>query len=301
MPDETDTKNNETVKDDPFDFHPDEEATPAATGRDSNPQASTANDAATDSEHGSKDHDEPKFDASLLERAKEAGFDEDDFSIFPDEATLKHALEVVERRAADRSTANVPEGKTSQQAPTAKSKPAKFDLRLNEALLDKEVIEQLSAMNEHYSGIMEQIASNHDKFMDEQRKEFRNQRIEALLANAPDDLQAQLKKPRKRQQVVDQVDILEEGYKAKGRKVPMLQDLVDSALRSVFADQQASIARRNVERQIRNRQGQFTNRPTRRETDFDSRQAAIRDVQAILDAQNSGRELVSDAHNGALG
>jgi hypothetical protein len=216
--------------------------------------------------------DAPELDDELLARAEEFGISRDDARRLGTADSISRVIDAIERRSAKSAKAETPAS-------------SKFNLKIDPDLYDPEFVKALNEMNEHYHAQVEAARS-------EMRDYLNQQRVEQHFGKLGDEWSELFSGPkgdRNKDKVKVEMQALEAGYKATGRKVPAESELFNRALRGVFGDHTQSLARKQVDNQIRNRQGQFVSRPSQRNGNgIPSRAESVARIAAFMQERGIG-------------
>lgn len=267
----------------------DDQETPSGQQEEKETEKASAEDgdARTDKEEATT---VDEFDPAVLGIAAELGIPESAARGFGSkEALQNHLMKTVNAR-------NVAFQQQEQQRQVAARQPAPepfvptpFKLDMPKDIFDKELIAQVSAMNDHYAQQIEQLHKSMapvgqlqadfaqvQQVLQAQATAAAEQQFDGVVNALGDKYEPLFGKgtasalPRggpqhgNRSRLWQAADRIARGYASSGQQMPALNVLVDQALRVEFNDQQAELTRKQMEGQLRKRNGQFVARPSNR-------------------------------------
>jgi len=134
--------------------------------------------------------------------------------------------------------------------------------------LDPDVADVLKSIQSKHEAEVKELRAKLDEVSGVVREQFQvaaQQRFDGYIESMEKSHQKILESPKSRKQLRDEMDVLAEGYRSKGREVPVEKDLFDRAFNALFSDEVKKIDADRIKRQIKRRQSQFTAPPSARE------------------------------------
>jgi hypothetical protein len=242
---EPEVNDNSSVVDDT----PDELSQVEAEFGDKGKSAGTDQDASANPDVAKESKTE--ISAELLERAEQLGLDADDLKAIGDPKRAERIVEAFESRKAEATEAPAKKEFTVQRA----------NLKLDPDVFDKELSDAIGKLDEHYAGQLEGVLAKFNDFVGKQEDNVREARLDGFFKDIESQYKDVFGKPRNRQTVKTAMEVLEAGYKAKGRKVPSERELFDMAVNSSFAEHRDKAVRKDVSEQLRRKTSQHIARP----------------------------------------
>lgn len=260
-----------------------------------------------------EDSSEPEISKTLIDKAVELGFTEEEAKSFGDNGKLDNVIKVFNKREPK-------EVKEVKDDPPAIEK---FELDLSEEDYDEDFVKTINNMNEHYAQQLEKVTgqlSARDKLIEEivdgidarNESDF-SERFDSwvsnlggqyhdLLGKGPTaSLKASGSEAKNRDAIRDEMEVLAAGYDQVGRDIPQESELFRRALQSVFGE---TVSRKNLNGKIQKRRSQMTNRPTYRaghkrgEVPENPEQSAVEQVRAKLAGWGVSNEEDVDDYSG---
>lgn len=207
----------------------------------------------------------PAVNNLLTIRAIRAGFSDEEIASFKDPQALHTALRRIE--------ALQEKAKPAEQA--KKEEEPEFELKLSEDL-DPEFKKQLTGMHADYKkrvGGLQQKLDAALGYIDEQRQEVLQQKLDGLFDGAGDEYKGLIGKGgtrsldtkgsefQNRLKVVHEMHILETGYRHAGSQVPEMKELYAKAMRNVFGEQAKAAVKKELSAQLTKHSKQILTRP----------------------------------------
>lgn len=293
----------------------------------------------TDANSGGKDSDQkdsepeakaaPKFDESLLSRAKAYGYDDSDLEAMSDAVALEADMARLDRmmvrdlrskRDAQNGTGNgqpvqkqpeptapqsqpAPVQQPSQQAPQPQGDDFSFDPEWA-SQMDERTVGELRRMGSYY-GTRLKAYEQREKDLTTRFERELAQRDAAMSAmsnavakelarwhatNAGEEWKDVVSDPAKVDKAIEEAEVLAAAYQQRGIPSPGMRELVRRGLQSAFGKPIKQQAVQELRDQVRNEKGQFTARPTSREA---AKPPLGRDA-ALAFAEKASRKIFED-------
>lgn len=271
---------------------------------------SSARGGAPREEEGGADKDHapppPAFPQELLDRAGRSGMTEAEARAFGPER-LGQVLSLMDRQLARQSMTQ--QGQRPQQTPPQQQAPPQglpaYELKLNKDVYDPELVEAVEGLSKHYHGQVNALAAQVQQLLGHHQAaagqafaaqfdgwlgELGDGYHDALGKGALADVRGDPKAMAARQELLATMDALADAYARSGTQVAE-KDLFQRAVRALHGErevrQAADEGRRKVEEQLRNRRGQFTSRPTQRQ----SAPSQSREQQAVANLASRMKDM----------
>lgn len=258
--------------------------------------------------------DEDDFGSDLLQRASDAGFDEQSARALGTPDALISVLDTFDRQLAavgrTEDTAESDAADTSD-ATSNKGSGEQFRISLDSEVVEPVVQQAFDQVVERYESAISDLTEAVDMLLGHVESEGRSRESERfdgfvdslgkdyqdLFGNGPTDvLRDGSVQRRNRDSVLDEMRALREGYGKIGRKAPSEKELFQRALRGVFGDKISSMARREIAGKLDRRSKSHINRPTSRsDRDLTPRQRAIRSVGSKMAEKGMGDTDLEEA------
>lgn len=257
---------------------------------------------------------EPVFDEALMSYAERNGWTRDEVMAFGTQENFVKAIGMLGRKAPPTETP--PDAPPSTPSPAAQAgrktddQPAKqpateeLDPTIKfdpDGYIDEELAktfnQKLSEIHAHHqrkTAALEQSLNTAVAYIQQKQQEAELQWLEGKVQALPDELKSQMGRLAEAQpgtpehgrwrELYATLAGIVQGYQSiatqdSGVKPPSLDILFDRAVASVFSDQSKTIARRQVLNQARRGNGQFTHKPSGRQSvEMTARERAIRAV-----------------------
>lgn len=152
-----------------------------------------------------------------------------------------------------------------------------FRLEIDERLMDPMLVKNLRGMEQHFKtkvSSLEQQLSQAMGFVQQQQLQQQEQQLDQLFAST--QLEQVLGKGKSRElssvspelanrvRVIEQMNVIEAGYRAYGLEAPPIDYVFQQAVQSVFGNQIQNQTRAQIAQQAQRRQQQFSTPPTSR-------------------------------------
>ena len=182
-----------------------------------------------------------------------------------------------------------------------------FQIDLDEDLYEPEVIEAIKSLHEHHNKKHARLQSRIDERDQHQRQVEMNafamrfdEQVESLGSDYTElfgkgrgmEMKDSDSSYQNRMKLIEQMDVLAEGYVQTGKRVPGEAELFKEALGSVFQKETEKIKTKATRRKAGRRSGQIINRPTqRRGTGVDHPEDEAKDfISQFLSGKDLGDE-----------
>ena len=238
-----------------------------------------------------KEPEAPVYSSEILSEAKRYGFDP---KLFPNEEQLSLAIRAMDTQVLNWGKQAAGQNQPAQQTQPAQQPAAKapqapqpqpeptgeFEFKLPARdMMDPDLYDALDGMHKHYqrrdAEREQRIASLEDNYRQSQELataqmsdaffEGLGEEFASLFGQGPtSELSPDAPEFLNRDKVLEAADLLEAGYRSRGQRPPSDKVLLRKALDLTFSDQTKQIVRNEINGQLRNRRGQFTNKPTQR-------------------------------------
>ncbi len=199
------------------------------------------------------------FSPEILERAELLGVTEDQAREFPDEKSLMRTLNILDRQEREARAQIVTTNKTQSSA----AKTEKLSLKLGE-LMDEDTKTAFTQLQDIINQQREELAANRE-LVESASKSSRESNI-ALVLDSEKDYESVVGPghPRNRAKVLEYIDVLEAGYKARGKTPPSVPALVKQALSASFPNHQTKVTTTKAKAAVEKMNGQAISRPSQR-------------------------------------
>lgn len=250
------------------------------------------------------------FTDALLQRAYEAGIDAVEAKDYGTPKTLEKAIGHIERQAQNwaRQQQYVPPQQPYHPPQQPAQQPPELPA-LDASEFDERLVGAITARDKHYQA---QIAQQQQQlqqmhaFLQQQQAQVAEQQatqtrreIDSLFAGVGEEMkqvfgsggryQLSERSPEftARMAVLDEMDVMDAGYRATGRTPPPRDVLFERAVRTIHGDKVEETATRKVQEQLRNDSGQFMAPPTKR----NGRELPPGDEKALQTATRMMRQM----------
>ena len=209
-----------------------------------------------------------EFSLDLVEEAFSKGLTSKDLKELGSEENIIAVLEVLDRRNSAVGSSKQADDSDDDMFADLDDENSEVENPDLHAL--KKRIEQLE------TSLTEEKSAKASSTFDDLPEEYED------LFGTPDG-QSRLQKHNRRK-VVDEIDAIRAGYKAKSKSVPSTKRLVKRAIKSLFEDFDSKVERKKFSNSVKKRESQFLGRANARDTrsPMDGRQSAIANVKSYL-------------------
>lgn len=279
-----------------------------------------------DSEDPEENDNEEDFDDELIERAIDAGMNEDDILEFDSEKELKkyvRALEISNRKYQEKKGDDIPSSKKPDENKSGKIELEEFKLDLSKDVYEPKVVEALEGLNKHYHSKLIAMSKKTEeleaKLNEREQKEIQREMnenqikqvnqfdsvLKSLISDKDngefwkkefgegDALTIKKGTPQHKKRSAlysDFIDFLEIDIK-KGRN-SSIESIVKKALNSRYEGSSLKIAKTELSEKLKNRKKLFTERPNSKDpgnAGLTRKQIAIKNARAKIEAKRSER------------
>lgn len=191
-----------------------------------------------------------------MDAALDAGLTEDDIKGFDSPAALQHAATLLAKRTAK-----------SGDDPVSDDDSADDDAEIEWDYLDPDVKKALKVVQSSHAREVAELKRQLDELSvsaKEQSKAAADARFKTYVEGLDKPYQKLFDTTANRTKLRDEMDVLRDGYRSRGRAVPAEDELFSKALNSVFSDDLKKIDADRVKRQVKARQSQMTIPPSAR-------------------------------------
>ncbi len=218
-----------------------------------------------------------EFPPKLMARAKSLGLSIAEVKELGTPESVTNVLDELEARAE--ATNAEP---STRRTPETPAKPERRKLKVDPAVVGEETAALLNQLDQEHAAEIEALQkalADRDARIEAHFGAAKEQRIEAYF-DALQDFQDVVgpEHSRNRRKVIDAMDMLQDGYEAKGRKLPPESELFRKAFALEFGDRQAAVARKKIGEQLDKRKAQTIARPDQRTANMSPTQRAVATV-----------------------
>lgn len=214
----------------------------------------------------------------VFEEAKAAGIDDESLAEFQsDPESLKKALALLKKQGNSTQPAE-----ETQEIPVGDT----YKSTIDRDAYDPDIVAQFEALEKVSKGLyskIEQLEAHIQKTSQDDLFTMVDDQYSDLVGEGPTSLLGDKTQLSNRNKVIEQIEVLQAGYKKLGKDVPSPAKLVKLAVETSFSDQLEERVEKKINSKMAKRQNQKTARPTKRTgRKLDPRKQAEKSVAELM-------------------